>query len=116
MRTYGRVTDKQTGLKSWAVVQTAPNGDNSEVWITTLCQVLLLYLNESPFYANYGIPARSAVSQQIPPDFYVAATQAQFAPRFANLTITKRQDLRVPTYTVKAITNQGAELSAEVAV
>ena len=46
MRTWGRVA----GV--WTEVSTAPNGDNSEVWLTTLAQTLLLYLNESPFFAT----------------------------------------------------------------
>jgi hypothetical protein len=66
-------------------------------------------------YANYGIPAQMSVIQQIFPDFYVNQTQTQFAPRFANLTISKVQSA-TPTYNVNAITNQGATIATQIAV
>lgn len=114
MRTYGRINNPD-GSKSWIVVETAPNGDNSEVYLTTLVQVFKLNLGESPFFANYGIPAKQSVLQQIAPDFYIAATQAQFAPFFAALVIAKTENLPIPTYQVNAVTLQGAILTAQVA-
>ena len=77
--------------------------------------MLRLQLGESPFYANYGIPAQQSVVQQIHPDYYVARTQAQFAPFFASLSITPviptpvdRLTRRpVPTYKVDILTNSG---------
>lgn len=114
MRTYGRVLDKTTGNLEWAIVETAPDGSNDYVYLTTLCQVLLLNLNESPFFANYGIPAHQSVQQQIAPDYYVAAVQRQFAGFFASLVINKIKAFP-PTYSVKVITNQGVKMQAEVA-
>ena len=115
MRTYGRVTDPVTKKKRWVVVTTAPTGDNSEVWLTTLCQVFLLNLHESPFFANYGLPAKASVDQQIPPDFYVSRTQQQFSSFFSSLIVKKRVGTVDPTYDVRAITKQGAILTATVA-
>lgn len=116
MRTYGRLPpDPVTGKKKWVVITTSPTGDNSAVWLTTLCQVFPLNLNESPFFADYGLPARDAVAQQVAPDFYVTKTQQQFAGFFANLTITKVPGTVDPIYLVNAITKQGALLSAAVA-
>ena len=106
MRTYARQRNAD-GTKTWVVIQTAPSGDNSMIYIVTLCQVLLLFLNESPFYANYGISARQSVQQQIAPDFDITRTQQQFAPYFASLIITK-QSSNPPTYGIKVITLQGA--------
>lgn len=113
MRTYGRVYNSD-GTYKWVEVSTAPNGDNTEVYLTTLCQVLSLFLNESPFFANYGIPALQAVKQQIPPDFYVTVTQQQFSQYFANLVIA-RTSSNPPTYFVRVLTFTGAVLTREVA-
>ena len=106
MRTYGRVLNPATGNLSWQVVTTDAAGYNDYVYLTTLCQVLQLNLNESPFYANYGIPAQQSVIQQLFPDYYVSVTQQQFARYFASLTISKVKS-RTPTYQVSVVTNQG---------
>lgn len=130
MRTYGRVTtiipgkntsDAPTSTKTWVVVQTDENGANDHVFLTTLCQVLLLYLGESPFYANYGIPAKNSVIQQIHPDFYVTITQQQFSQYFASLIITKsvvnRGDNRpTPMYQVNVLLNNGTKAQAQIPV
>ena len=84
MRTYGRVQNSKT----WTVVHTDENGMDDAVYITTLCQALKLNLNESPFYANYGIPAQQSVITQVFPNFYALATQAQFAQFFSSLLVT----------------------------
>lgn len=114
MRTYGRVVN-QDGSKSWVVVQTDANGFDDWVWVTTLLQVLKLNLGESPFYANYGIPAKPSIVQQVFPDFYVSRTQQQFAPRFASLSLAKLPST-TPTYSLQATLNQGAQVSATVQV
>jgi hypothetical protein len=113
MRTYGRVPT-QTGLK-WQEVTTDANGNNDLVYVTTLCQVLLLNLGESPFYATYGIPAQQSVLQQVFPDYYVALTQQLFAPYFASLLIS-RTNTRPPTYQVNVTTHQGVKLNASVPI
>lgn len=109
MRTYGRI------VGAWVVVQTDANGDDTAVWITTLVQCLKLFLNESPFFAQYGIPARDSIAQQIPPDYFVSRTQQQFASHFASLVITRQAGLITPTYKVALITMQGAAVQFEVA-
>jgi hypothetical protein len=108
VRTYARYTDAD-GNKKWDVITTDPtNGSNDKVWVVTLWQCLLLNLGESPFYANYGIPAMQSVAQQVFPDFYVARTQEQFAQYFASLIITKR-NLPTPTYDVAVLFNDGVK-------
>jgi hypothetical protein len=114
VRTYGRIINPD-GTKTWVVVQTDAAGLNDDVFITTLIQCLKLNLGESPFYAQYGIPAHPSVVQQVFPDFYVAQTQQQFAPYFASLLIAKRAS-PTPTYDISLTTHAGVKLSASVPV
>lgn len=121
MRTYGRVRDPKTGEfvpdpitgMLWRVVQTDDSGFNTDVFLTTLCQVLLLNLGESPFFANYGLPAQPTVVSQVQPDFYVSRTQSQFAQYFAALLVTKQQS-DPPTYLINVTTTQGSKAVVEV--
>lgn len=117
MRTWGRITHED-GRQEWVAVETSPAGDNTSVWLTTLVQTLKLSLGESPFYAQYGIPAQQSIVQQIYPDYYVNIVQQQFAQYFASLTIK-----RVPgkggeqdTYRVDVITFEGVEYSETIPV
>ena len=110
MRVYGRVA----GSPIWVVVETAPNGTNDSVYLTNLIQVLKLNLNESPFYANYGIPAQQTVATQIYPDFYAQQVQTQFAPFFASLIISKVTGQGKPVYNVNIVTHQGVVLNLDV--
>lgn len=114
MRTYGRIRNPD-GSKSWVVITTDANGFDDMVWVTTLCQTLLLFLGESPFFADYGLPAANAVVQQIAPDFYVAKAQRQFSPYFASLVVS-RDASNPPTYTVNVTTHQGVKLNASVQI
>ena len=111
MRVYGR--DQSTGV--WTVVETTPEGQNDYVYITALVQCIKLNINESPFWADWGIPAQQSVIQQVFPDFYVALIQQRFAPFFARLQITKVPS-SIPTYNVDVVTNQGVALNVSVAV
>jgi len=111
VRTYGRVTDEY-GNKTWVTVESNPQQGDDYVFCTALCQVLKLNLNESPFYANYGIPAHPSVIQQIAPDYNVALTQKQFSQYFANLSISKLPPLPndpTPQYNVSITTHQGVQ-------
>lgn len=114
MRTYGRVPNGAGGLQ-WVQVNTDANGFNDLVYLTTLCQCLLLGLGESPFYGGYGIPAAQSVLQQVFPDYYVALTQQVFAPYFTSLTVQRVAGSATPTYNVTALTHTGAILTAQIA-
>lgn len=114
MRTWGRVFSED-GSYVWTEVTTDSKGFNDFVYLTTLIQCLQLNLGESPFYGSFGIPAKPSVVQQVPPDFYVAQTQQQFAQYFAYLVITKQGSLP-PTYLVTVITHQGVTINASVPV
>jgi hypothetical protein len=121
MRTYGRTRDVLSGAKKWWVVTTDANGYNDSVWLTTLAQVCKLNLGESPFFANYGIPAHPAVVTQVYPDFYMARTQQQFVNYFASLILTKQpdavdDDLRpAPSYRINVLTNYGSRIGVVTA-
>ncbi len=115
MRTYGRTYDAN-GKPTWVVVSTDASGQNDLVWTTTLCQVLKLNLNESPFFANYGIPMKTALIQQVAPDAYAMRTQAQFSQYFANLVISRVPLATEPTYRVNVTTHQGVKLNADVPI
>ncbi|WP_324028578.1 hypothetical protein GC087_14410 [Pantoea sp. JZ2] len=115
MRTWGRVTD-ENGKKQWVAVETDENGDSSYVWLTTLIQTLKLGLGESPFYAQYGIPAQQSIVQQVYPDYYVNMTQQQFAGYFASLAITKADGANNPTYNIAVVFLNGTSYQTEIAV
>lgn len=115
MRTYGRINQVGGLGGTWVEVQTDANGFNDMVYLTTLIQVLKLNLGESPFYANYGIPARQAVIQQVFPDFYVTYTQTLFAQYFASLIVSKENNPE-PTYNISVTTHQGVKLNYKVPV
>lgn len=113
--TGGAQPAKGTPTSAWVEVSTDANGNNDLVYLTTLCQCLLLNLNESPFYANYGIPYLQAVQQQVPPDVYVMRMQKAFAQYFASLVITRTAS-NPPTYQVNVRTHQGVALNANVPI
>ncbi len=108
MRVYGRTTD-ELGNKQWFVVTTDADGNNEYVYATALVQVLKLNLGESPFYGNYGIPAKQSIIQQIAPDFYIAFTQQQYSKYFASLIIYKLPTTfpPVPTYNANVLMTNG---------
>jgi len=114
MRTYGRTYDL-LGNPTWVTVETDDNGFDDMVWITTLIQTLKLNLGESPFFANYGIPAHSSVMTQIFPDYYIVYTQQQYARYFANLIVARLDDPK-PLYQVNVVTHQGVVLNASVPI
>jgi len=114
MRTYGRARQADGSYK-WVKVVTTPAGLDDFVWITTLIQCLKLNLGESPFWSDYGIPARQAIVQQIFPDYYVAVTQQRFASRFASLMMS-RKATDPPTYQINLTTHEGVKLSTVVEI
>jgi hypothetical protein len=114
MRVYGRIYDAN-GNPTWVVVQTDANGNNDLVYVTALCQCLLLNWQESPFYANNGIPAEQSVLQQVFPDYYVALTQKLFAPFFASLSVTKEPS-STPTYQIVAVTHAGVVITMSIKI
>jgi hypothetical protein len=118
MRTWGRVYD-EFGNATWTEVTTDANGYNDAVYVTTLIQTLKLNRGESPFYANYGIPAQQTVVTQVFPDFYVAQTQAQYSPFFSKLSLRRVSASTAgtaPIYDVNITTKTGATIAAVIPV
>ena len=122
MRVWGRVYD-ELNVPRWVAVETTPDGNNDYVYVTALIQVLKLNLGESPFYADYGIPAIQSVLTQIAPDFQVAVTQQQYAQFFASLVITRTdrpisntKQVPVPTYRVNVLLHNGTRIAVDVPV
>jgi len=131
MRTYGRILNNYplNGQEStqtlqypnykWVEVDPDANGYDDYIYITSLIQTLRLNLGESPFWANFGIPAKNAVLQQLQPDYYVAFIQAYYSKFFASLIIAKQpQPLNNPTpvYNLSIVRNNGSKFSAEIAL
>lgn len=114
MRIWGRAAD-ELGNLTWVQVNTDANGNNDAVYVTNLIQCLKLNLGESPFFANYGIPAQRSVITQIFPDFYTYQTQTQFSQFFVSLTVQKVPS-STPTYNVTAVTHAGAVIEEIIAV
>jgi hypothetical protein len=122
MRTYGRIVPDPLfpDVKQWVEVDTDENGFDDMVWLTTVIQTIKLNLGESPFYANYGIPAHASVMSQVAPDSYMSRIQQQYAQYFLSLIISKQPDaldergIPSPCYLVTCITQYGAFLSAKV--
>jgi len=114
LRIWGRVYNPD-GTWTWQAVETTPDGNNDNVYITNLIQVLKLNLNESPFYATYGIPAYDSVVTQVFPDYYVTLTQNKFSGYFASLIVNKVTD-PTPTYNIRLTTNAGAVVTTQIPV
>lgn len=117
MRTWGRINQVDGLGGTWQEVDTDVNGENGAVYLTDLIQVLKLNLGESPFFANYGIPAQQSVLTQVQPDYYAAMTQKQFAPYFAALTISKASSHGngvAPVYSVSVTTLSGAIVTGPI--
>ena len=92
------------------------------VYLTNLAQVLKLNLGESPFYADWGIPAHTSVVTQIYPDYYINLTQQRFMPLFASLLVRKMPDAidetgrPAPYYYFQCLTHSGAYLADNVPI
>jgi hypothetical protein len=122
MRTYGRIVPDilYPDTKQWVVVNTDINGYNDMVYLTTLLQVIKLNLGESPFFANYGIPAHASVVTQLAPDYYMNFIQQKFAGYFLLLSLSNIPNaldpngIPSPGYNVTVITQYGAYLSKDI--
>lgn len=114
MRTWGRVDEN--GVKKWVAVESDETGDFTYGWITTLIQTLKLNLRESPFYAQYGIPAQQCIVEQVYPDYYVNMVQQQFSGYFASLAIKKIAGASNPTYDINIVTLSGVTFRNRIAV
>lgn len=111
--TFGRDLSGQ-----WFEVTTDSNGFDDDVQLTTLSQVLTSDIDESPFYPEYGIPARQSVINRTHPDYFIERTRTQFSRYFANISITKTTDTQTndPIYYVDVLKNDGSAQSMTIYV
>jgi len=105
LRTWGR-----DSAGAWVEIT-----DTGSVWLATLVQTLRLGQGESPFYANYGIPAQQSVISQIAPDAAVARTQSQYIGFFASLVVQAIPGALQPSYSIQAIMKNGQAINSKVA-
>lgn len=106
---------------TWVEVTTDDNGFNDAVYLSAFCQVLQLQPQESPFYAEYGVPSIQAVQDQVIPDTNVYFMQSRYSQYFISLQVmpahqTDANGATTPVYNVTAITNSGARISAVVPI
>ncbi len=104
MRTYGRVNGVWTEVT-----------ETTDVWLTTFVQTLKLQQGESPFYGNYGLPAKESVMGQLAPDAAVARTVAQYSQYFAALSATAIPGATMPTYAIRAVRPDGSINTSPIA-
>ena len=121
MRVWGRIPALNDVGYEWSEVTTDSNGYNDAVYVTALCQVLQLQTNESPIYADYGIPAQDSITTQTFPDMAVYLTQQRYSRYFAFLKITKaiqknQYNVPTPVYDVTVITQTGSVINSTVPV
>lgn len=113
MRIYHKVRNDQTGEQKWLVLT-----DQDDVYVFWLVEVLRLVLGESPFFANWGIPATETIVTNIYPDYYVALVKDQFTPYFQSLNITRidTKELRTAAYSIEIITLNGKFINEMIKV
>ena len=128
MRTYGRTQDVLTGKKTWWVVVTDQEGFNDSVWLTETAQVCKLNLGESPFFADWGIPAHESIVTQIYPNFHLTLIQQRLSPHFASMILTTlpveqqspesfdtgQEGAPAPRYLLNVLTNYGSFIGVQV--
>lgn len=137
MRVWGRTYDA-LGNGKWVAVETDSNGFDDYPHITALVQAIRLNLNESPFWGQFGLPARQAILQQQPPDYNMQFIANYFSQFFASLVISRapiappggtfrtQQQNRpagaqdaydpTPTYFVQILRKDGSTFEATVAI
>ena len=117
MRIYGRTPKDEYGNRHWVTIETDANGDSSYVYVVALCQCLLLNYNESPFWANFGIPAKSSILQQQAPDYFVGFIVNYFSQFFASLTVLRRPNAPnqpTPVYDINVLFKNGVTYQATI--
>jgi hypothetical protein len=120
MRIYARVpADPLSPIdtpKKWVVVTTDARGYNDAVYITAMAQTCKLNLGESPFWANFGIPAKQSVISQIMPDLYVVLIQQFYQKFFSSLLLAKipSADGVTPQYKLSATSKSGFQFNATI--
>lgn len=85
---WGRTYDAN-GNPTWVQVMTDANGFSDYVYISAFLQCVKLNLGESPFWAEFGIPAHQAITQQLPPDYNIQLIATFFQQFFASVIVSR---------------------------
>ena len=104
-RVWGRVHNND-GTRTWQAYETSDSGSDDLPNFIWLQNALLLNTNESPFYANWGVPVQQTMITQIFPDYYMNLMQQRFSQYFASCVIS-RVTSKDATYQVNIVTNSG---------
>lgn len=126
-RVYGRTQDVLTGAKTWWTVTTDINGFNDSVNLTWLAQVCKLNLGESPFFADWGIPAHESIITQVFPDLFLTRIQQRFSDYFALCLLSivpieqgspesfaaGQDGAPAPNYNINVLTNYGSRIGVQ---
>lgn len=113
MRIYHKIKDENTNRTKWIIIT-----DPDEIYVFWLIEVLRLILGESPFSADWGIPATETIATNIYPDYYVSIVKEKFAPYFQYLSIERLDHNvdRAVVYKVEIIKLNGQSVSENIKV
>ena len=111
-RVWGRKTQSD-GTRQWQAFETDANGYDDAPNFIWLQNVLLLNLNESPFYADWGIPVQPTLATSVFPDYYTSLTQQRFSAYFPSCVITRVSSDQI-AYSVNITTRTGYQVSQKL--
>ena len=111
-RVWGRRT-ADDGTRSWEAFETDAEGYNDAPYFIWLQNVLLLNLNESPFYSDWGIPVQQTLATSVFPDYYTSQTQQRFSQYFPSCVIARVSSSAV-SYSVNITTSRGIQVSQKL--
>lgn len=115
-RVWGRVHSdpgSSTDARTWQAYETDSSGSDDLPNFIWLQNALLLRLNESPFYADWGIPVQQTLLTQVFPDYYTALTQRRFSQYFASCIISRTSSTS-PEYGVSIVTQTGISVNQKL--
>ena len=101
----------------WVEVTPDANGNTDYIYITALLQCFRLNLGESPFWSNFGIPAKISIQTQTPPSYYISFIQTYFSQFFASLIIAKQPtspNATTPIYNVYIVRKNGSIFQQQI--
>ena len=112
-RVWGRVHSKPgatTDTRTWQAFETDDTGSDDLPNFIWLQNALLLRIDESPFYSDWGIPVQQTLISQVFPDYYTSIMQRRFSQYFASCIIS-RQSTTTPSYGVSIVTLTGISVN-----
>ena len=111
-RVWGRRTGAD-GTRTWEAFETDDSGYDDAPNFIWLQNVLLLNLNESPFYSDWGIQVQQTLATSVFPDYYTSLTQQRFSQYFTSCVITRVSSSSI-SYSVNITTSTGLQVSQKL--